>query len=81
MAQPASPESIYTDAQINAYLKRISFPEEFPKISPHETQTTQTAFHYLSEPQCCHLTTVPLENLDIHYPVIPTISLNIQVLL
>lgn len=65
----------YSQAQINAYLTRISFPRAGSETAAAFFKP-QDELHYLATLQKHHLKAVPFENLILHYSKEHTNSLN-----
>ncbi|KAE8452229.1 hypothetical protein EG329_001696 [Mollisiaceae sp. DMI_Dod_QoI] len=69
-------ESPYSQAQIDAYLARIEFPlDRYGQVTPGNA-SAEDVLDYLSALQKHHLTSVPFENLALHYSKEHNNSLN-----
>jgi arylamine N-acetyltransferase len=67
---------MYSAEQIDSYLSRISFPvKKYPKPTAAADRVDES-FKYLSQLQKCHLSSIPFENLALHYSPAPKISLD-----
>jgi arylamine N-acetyltransferase len=66
----------YSDEQIDNYLSFISLPtSKYGKFSA-KTASSEEALEYLTTLQKHQLSTVPFENLDLHYSIHRTISID-----
>ncbi len=73
---PQRQESPYSQAQIDAYLARIEFPlDRYGQVTPGNA-SAEDVLDYLSALQKHHLTSVPFENLALHYSKEHNNSLN-----
>lgn len=66
----------YTTEQINHYISHISFSGRRFKPSITENPRSADGLSYLATLQKCHLTTIPFENLSLHYSQDRIISLD-----
>jgi len=74
---PPSHRPTYTPAQITSYYTHISLPPTtaaLPSTSIHHDP--QTALNFLTQLQKHQITTVPFENLSLHYSPHHSISLD-----
>ena len=67
--------ALYTTDQINQYLARIDFPvHQHSIIEPHSAQ--DGGLSYLENLMRYQLSSVPFENLSLHYSQRPSVSLD-----
>ncbi|KAL4986802.1 arylamine N-acetyltransferase 1 [Aspergillus falconensis] len=57
--------------QVDQYFARIQLPRRY-----HRDQLPALDINFLSELQACHITTIPYENLSLHYAQRVTVSLD-----
>src|SRR4051812_17438375 len=70
------PIATYSDEQINTYLSLISFPTSKYGNFSAKTASAEDALEYLTTLQKHHLSTVPFENLDLHYSTHRIVSID-----
>lgn len=66
----------YTASQVDSYLSRISFPvKQWPKIIAADARS-DAGLAYLTKLMKYQISTVPFENLSLHYSKFPGLSLD-----
>ncbi|KAJ9625545.1 hypothetical protein H2203_004302 [Taxawa tesnikishii (nom. ined.)] len=78
---PPSSRSVYTSTQIQQYYDRISLPavhRHEPGAKSASVANSTDGLAYLSALQRHNLTSIPFENLDLHYSPHHTISIDVD---